>query len=93
MSGKPQSIDNLSVSHYIRDTMYRKLLSVIAPACHLLERNVAHQLHRSGAFKVRAFRQVLQGRFLSIMRSDLARLIYQLGGEGTNSLRRYGYPN
>jgi hypothetical protein len=30
-----------------------------------------------GGFKVRTFRQVLQDRFLSIMRSDLARLIYQ----------------
>jgi hypothetical protein len=27
--------------------MYRKLLSAIAPACHFLDRNVAHQLQRS----------------------------------------------
>jgi 2-polyprenyl-6-methoxyphenol hydroxylase-like FAD-dependent oxidoreductase len=33
--------------------------------------------HRSGGFKVRAFRQVLRDRYLSIMRSDLAGLIYR----------------
>jgi hypothetical protein len=33
--------------------------------------------HRSGGFKVRAFRHALHDRFVSILRSDLAGLIYQ----------------
>lgn len=49
---------------------------------------------RTGGLNMRVFQQLLHNRFVSILRSDLAGLLYEsLEGKGSNDVRRFGCRN